>query len=669
MSGTRSTVGRHRDTKREDLLFLLQEEDAVVDEVLAKLRQRRGWKPRRAAVRYARPRYSLDDGDEAVPAYTIEITTDTNAKDKRGLAPKYLHNQTLHEDYLEEYSFVGNDDGVRVEIQHKLDEARTAFLMDDDDDDDSDRKETRFPSGAHAAAALAALPFGLVTACNGDFNISDMVVDSMLCGGGEEGEECDGEDDIVPRQDNRHHQSDGFGPRSKARQEQQQADPTVVKAFMSTRVGIYKNLYNRSNRGEKRHKKQDVRNSGINSKTRTNEDSTPKEIEITTPVVETDHRGRPKARRQSARQSEALYRTNETAVSGKANGRMAPPTSTRVQRQHDDRLLTKHTSARSSQEQDPSPKVTPPSPISVVADGVVNDGTVVPPSRQNHDEHERYESEHTDRNNDGVMLPEVCTPPPSPRRRSVFRRNSTGLSAPDSPSKSVVSHGSSVLSPRRNNSDVSTLHRHNEKVVMLPFRERLVAGPSHRHHDRQATTRGVETQLSVHHTLQDAGSGNTHRVERTHGPHRDRTQQQQRTENVILLAGDPAVQAGAEDRKIFFPPAFANEPPMHYAEIPPPATHDDWTDEETLTDSSLESFPQNLFDNASGVWSTASTSIEDLWLARLVLSRYAQSTGKSLDDLIEDVCDKLDRLDERVFSGQRRRQKTRKGRRYESHRK
>jgi len=42
-------------------------------------------------------------------------------------------------------------------------------------------------------------------------------------------------------------------------------------------------------------------------------------------------------------------------------------------------------------------------------------------------------------------------------------------------------------------------------------------------------------------------------------------------------------------------------------------------------------------------------TIDDMWLAKIVLSRYADSKGLTVDELIDDVCDKMDAIDKAVF--------------------
>ena len=61
-------------------------------------------------------------------------------------------------------------------------------------------------------------------------------------------------------------------------------------------------------------------------------------------------------------------------------------------------------------------------------------------------------------------------------------------------------------------------------------------------------------------------------------------------------------------------------------------------------------------DNHEGDWSetlsivSTDAEIEDLWLAKVVLKRIAKARNTSVDDLIEDVCDKLDELESTLLN-------------------
>lgn len=76
--------------------------------------------------------------------------------------------------------------------------------------------------------------------------------------------------------------------------------------------------------------------------------------------------------------------------------------------------------------------------------------------------------------------------------------------------------------------------------------------------------------------------------------------------------------------------------------------------QDTLTDATSVvsgKFNQAVVGIDTGTSSLFSTNatIDDMWLAKVVLTRYATSNGMTVDELIEDVCDKLDALDKTVF--------------------
>ena len=63
----------------------------------------------------------------------------------------------------------------------------------------------------------------------------------------------------------------------------------------------------------------------------------------------------------------------------------------------------------------------------------------------------------------------------------------------------------------------------------------------------------------------------------------------------------------------------------------------------------VEKVVDSINATASEMLST-DADIEDMWLAKEVLTRSAEARNISVDDLIEDVCDKLDELETTLFN-------------------
>jgi hypothetical protein len=76
---------------------------------------------------------------------------------------------------------------------------------------------------------------------------------------------------------------------------------------------------------------------------------------------------------------------------------------------------------------------------------------------------------------------------------------------------------------------------------------------------------------------------------------------------------------------------------------------DDWSDNMSSVSDRVEKVVDSINATASEMLST-DADIEDMWLAKEVLTRIAKARNISVDDLIEDVCDKLDELETTLFN-------------------
>jgi len=76
--------------------------------------------------------------------------------------------------------------------------------------------------------------------------------------------------------------------------------------------------------------------------------------------------------------------------------------------------------------------------------------------------------------------------------------------------------------------------------------------------------------------------------------------------------------------------------------------HDTLSEATSLVSGKFKQAVVGIDTGTSNLFSTDAT-IDDMWLAKVVLRRYATSNGMTVDELIEDVCDKMDALDKTVF--------------------
>jgi hypothetical protein len=92
--------------------------------------------------------------------------------------------------------------------------------------------------------------------------------------------------------------------------------------------------------------------------------------------------------------------------------------------------------------------------------------------------------------------------------------------------------------------------------------------------------------------------------------------------------------------KVTFEPDF-----LSFAE-----DEEDWVDETASVVSSHLGPAVNEFQRTANEIFATDATIDDLWLAKVVLTRYARSKGMTVDELIEDVCDKMDAIESIMFS-------------------
>lgn len=76
---------------------------------------------------------------------------------------------------------------------------------------------------------------------------------------------------------------------------------------------------------------------------------------------------------------------------------------------------------------------------------------------------------------------------------------------------------------------------------------------------------------------------------------------------------------------------------------------DDWSDAVSSVSGRMEKAVDSINATASEMLLT-DADIEDMWLAKAVLERIAEARNTSVDDLIEEVCDKLDELETTLFN-------------------
>ena len=85
-----------------------------------------------------------------------------------------------------------------------------------------------------------------------------------------------------------------------------------------------------------------------------------------------------------------------------------------------------------------------------------------------------------------------------------------------------------------------------------------------------------------------------------------------------------------------------------------PISNSVYSDEESTTSNSSDdglSYLEDWYNDESLLVNleTEEVGSDDTWLVNSVMKRYAKTQNISVDDLIEDICDKLDALDMAVF--------------------
>ena len=577
METTTTTTKKQRDV-REDLEYLAGLDDDVVQEVLSMIRHRRGLNFKTPQPRRPRRIYSIDDERE-VPSYLIEITTDTTTRDHRGLVPKYLHNDTLKEDFLEEYCLVTSD--VSPRSTSILNFEATEFNMEDDDDDD----EASITSDlSHVMAANSAMRCGDAHHLLASAGTGPLCFASWM-------DAWETNDDTQPA----HTAAPQVAPSHSTPTTTTTTTPAIVKSFVSSRRSVYSPSFFDEPEQDRVVQEED---------------------ELVEPNVVAhfgkDHRGRMRTTPpRGLPDLQELRRRMQSSHQAKAN----PSQPTKP--------------GNPARNNPPPPKKAPLSPP--------------PPSVKRN------------RSKPAQAKPKTVQKAPSPQRTI----NSKGQAKTEPPTEVTVGRGPTTSTKGKNVAPAVTYRfmaekaksrpsNHNNHVMVLP-NEHQWGSVKNR---IPASTRGIETQLSC---WVGPGGGM-----RSNG---SRQQQQQQQQDVLLLTSHPDKEGKmvqAELGAAVFAPAFEESSlaattesslldASYLTDYDDYYYHYDNDDDTCTTMSSVNHANHHNKPQISDMLST-NTSIDDVWLARVVLNRYARSNGTTLDQLVEDVCDHMDRIDQEVFS-------------------